>query len=318
MTKKLLVPVLLALVLAACAPAVAPTVAAPAVVDPLAGKTFYWLGDNISHPFYVIGLKGWNEAAKELGVKTQFVGPLVTDPAGQFKTLEELVANPNTAGILWYPENFTAGEPLIEEAQAKGIPVVIANSDSPFKTRVGFIGTDHGQMGRSAAAVAAKLINCKGSVGSIGNNSAPVLVRLQAFGDQMKVLCPNVKIEESAPYEGSALGAVATVDAYMVAHPDLTLLYFADGAASSTIAPWRERIQAGCKTLFLGSDMPDEALQAVKDGTWVATMGQDTYAEEYWGLTFLVNAALGKSIPDTTFVAAMIVDKTNVDKFLAK
>ncbi len=316
MTRKLfVVPILLALLLASCAPAVTPVAEAPAE-NPLAGKTFYWLAANNSHPFYVPGLKGWNAAAEELGVKVEFVGPLDPNLAEQIKTFEELIANPNTGGILWYAMDFNAGEPFVKEAEAKGIPVVIANTDSPFKTRSGFIGTDHVQIGQSAAAVAAKAIDCKGSVGTVGNNSVVVPLRMKAFAEQMKVLCPDVKVEEMSMYDGSATAAVQTVDAYMIAHPDLTLLWFADGVASSLAGPWRERAQAGGKTLFIGSDMPDAALEAVKDGTWIATIGQDTYSEEFWGLTFLVDKALGKTIPDTTYVAAMVITKENVDKYL--
>lgn len=317
MTRKLLVPVLLALLLAACAPAVAPTPVAVAA-DPLAGKTFYWLAAVNGDAFYVPGLAGFNAAAKDLGVKVEFVGPLDANLAEQTKIFEQLIADPNTGGILFYALDFNASQPLIDEAQAKGIPVVVANTDSPLKTRVGFIGTDHKQIGMSAAAVAAKAIGCKGSVGTVGNDSVVVPLRMQAFAEQMAILCPDVKVEPMATYHDAVTEALSVVDNYMVAHPDLTLLWYADGSSNNSIGPWRERVQAGGKTLFLGSDMPPAALEAVKDGTWIGTIGQDTFAEEYWGLTFLVNAALGKGIPDTTFVAAMVVDKLNVDKFLAK
>ncbi len=324
--KWLVLPVLLVLLLTGCTTPVAtpvpakvvPVTAVPVVVDPLAGKTFYWLAANNSNPFYVPGLAGWAQAAKDLGVKVEFVGPLEPNLAEQIKTFEQLIANPSTGGILWYAMDFNAGEPLVKEAQAKGIPVVIANTDSPFKTRAGFIGTDHAQMGQSAAAVAAKAIDCKGSVGAVGNNSVVVPLRMKAFGDQIKVLCPNVKVEEMGLYDGSALAAVSTVDAYMVAHPNLSLLWFADGAAAQTVGPWKERKQAGTKTLFLGADMPPAALDAVKDGTWIASMGQDTFAEEYWGLTFLVTKARGNLIPDSTYVASLVVTKVNVDQYIAK
>jgi ribose transport system substrate-binding protein len=290
-----------------------PVVSTP---NPLAGKTFYWLAANISNAFYVPGLKGWDAAAKELGVNIKFVGPLEPNLAEQTATLEQLVADPNTAGILFYAMDFNAAEPLVGEAVAKGIAFEMANTDSPFKTRSGFVGTDHVQMGQAAAGYAAKVLDCKGSVGAIGNNSVVVPLRMQAFSEQIKVLCPDITVYEASMYDGSALAAVSTVDAYMVAHPDLSLLWFADGAANNTIGPWKERVQAGTKTLFLGSDMPPAALQAVKDGTWVGSMGQDTYAEEYWGLQMMVAKSLGKSIPDTIYVASLIVTKENVDKFI--
>jgi ABC-type sugar transport system substrate-binding protein len=171
-------------------------------------------------------------------------------------------------------------------------------------------------MGQAAAGYAAEVLDCKGSVGSVGNNQVVVPLRMKAFSEQIKVLCPKITVYEPSLYDGSALAAVSTVDAYMIAHPDLSLIWFADGAANDTIGPWKERIQAGTKTLFLGSDMPPAALDAVKDGTWIGSMGQDTYAEEYWGLQMMVAKALGKSIPDTIYVASLVVTKDNVDQYI--
>ena len=310
--------VFIAVMLISCAPKAVATVDPVVQSDPLEGKTFYWLANNIGHPFYAAGLAGWEAAAKELGVNTQFVGPIEGSLSEQTATFEQLIANPNTAGILFYGVDFNASEPLIKEAEAKGIVIEVANTDSPFKTRSGFVGTDHKQMGQAAAAYAAEVLNCEGSVGTVGNNQVVVPLRMQAFNEQIKVLCPNITVYESSLYDGSALSAVSTIDAYMIAHPDLGLLWFADGVASSTIGPWRERVQAGCTTLFLGSDMPSAALEAVQDGTWIGSMGQDTFAEEYWGLQMIVAKVLGRSIPDTIYVASLVVTKDNVDIFMTE
>jgi ABC-type sugar transport system substrate-binding protein len=319
MTRKwLVVPVLLAVLLAGCSPAtpVAPVATAvPVAPEPFAGKTFYWLAAVNGDPFYIAGKAGWDAAAKDLGVQVKFVGPLDASLSEHNKIFEQLIADPNTAGILLYLMDFNAERPLVEEAQAKGIPVIIANTDSPFP-RLGFVGTDHAQVGRSAAAIAAKAIGCKGSVGTIGNDSVVVPLRMKSFDEEMAKLCPDVEIVPMQTYHDAATQILATVDSYMIAHPDLTLLWFADGSSNKEIGPWRERIQAGSKTLFLGADMPKVALEAVKDGTWVGTVGQDTYSEEYWGLTYLVFAAQGKPVPDVTFVGAMNVTKDNVDQYL--
>lgn len=328
--KKLALLFVVVLVLAGCTQAAAPVCpecpvaeACPAVepcpvVEPEAKAegTYYWLAANNSNPFYVPGLLGWKAAAEDLNVNIKFVGPEDPNLADQIKTLEGLVANPETNGILFYAMDFNAGEPMVIEAEAKGIPVVYANTDSPFKTRSGFIGTDHATMGRQAAALAAELIDCKGSVGAIGNDSVVVPKRMKTFLEEVVNLCPDVKAEEMGLFPGDLTSALSTLDAYMIAHPDLTLLWWADGVAGQTVSPWKEKVDAGIKTLFLGSDMQPAALEAVKDGTWVATMGQDTFAEEYWGLQFLVAKKNGLAIPDSTLLSTMIITKDNVDPWL--
>jgi ribose transport system substrate-binding protein len=298
-------------------PEAAPCPAAESPNANLSGKTFYWLAANNSNAFYVPGLKGWEQAAKDFGVKAEFVGPNDPNLAEQIKILEQLVANPNTGGILFYAMDFSAAKPAVDEAAKNGIPLIIANTDSPYKSRDGFIGTDHAGMGLAAAEYAAKVLDCKGSVGTVGNNFVgAVPARMNNFLAHIKELCPDITTYDFATYDASAQGAINTVDAYLVAHPDLSLLYFADGAANNTIGTWKEKQANGLKTLFLGSDMPPAALEAVRDGVWVGSLGQDTQTEEAWGLRMLIDLANGKTVPDTVYPKAILVTKDNAQKYI--
>ena len=311
--KKLLFCVIVLLLLAGCG-APAPT----AVPAPTAETgVYYWLAINISHPFYIPGIAGWNAAAKELGVNAKFVGPQESILAEQIKTFEELIANPTTKGIFLYPMDANAGEPLVKEAEAKGITVVMGNSDSTFKTRSGFIGTDNVIMGQQAAAFAAKIINCKGSVGAIANNvGAASLDRAESFNAEIARLCPAVVVEDTGIFDANTGAGLALLDSYMIAHPNLTFLWWTEGSASLMVQPWKEKQDAGLKTLFLGTDMPDAGLEAVRDGIFIGTLGQDTFTEEYFGLLMLVTKQKGLNIPDTTLLGTIIVTKDNVGQYL--
>jgi len=297
---------------------VAPAVvlATPGVAD---SGTYYFLAGNNQDPFYVPGVKGFNDAAKELGVKAVFAGPMDANMAEALKDFEELAANPTTAGILWYPSDFAAGEPIIEAAQAKGIPVIIGAADSPVKERMGFIGYDNTVLGQQAGAWIVRLTGCKGTVGSVGNNLSPnVEVRVKGMEAYVAQMCPDVKIVSRAVHDGSAAGANSVVDSYLIANPDLTILWFADGAAGQIAQSWKDKQATGLKAMFLATDMPPTTLQAVKDGVFVGTVAQDTFTEEYWGLKLLYAAAHGKRIPDTVFLSALLIDKSNVDQFITK
>ena len=303
------------LILAGCAPATVPPVAPTSA--PRVGA-YYFLAANNNDPFYVDGLAGLNAAAKELGVKVQFVGPLDLNLAAQMKTFEELVANPTTAGILWYALDFNAGEPLVKAAVAKGIPVVVGATDAPTKTRSAFVGYDNVSLGQQAAEVAVKAIGGKGKVGVMGlaNGSPTVSIRTAAFTDYIRKNYPAVEVVPQGSTDGSTANAVAALDAYMIAHPDLTLLWWADGMAGQMVQPWKEYQAKGVKTLFLGMDMPQPTLQAVKDSVFIASVGQDTYTEEAEALRLMVAARNGKRVPDSVLLKAIIVTKDNVDQFL--
>jgi ribose transport system substrate-binding protein len=256
------------------------------------------------------------DAAKKLGVKAEFVGPMDANLAAQIKTWEELNARPDTAGIFWYPMDFNAGEPLVVASKAKGISVVIGAADTPFPTRDAFIGYDNKSLGYSAAEVMAAALNGKGKVGSMGNLGPNVVERQQAMRDYMKEKYPNVVTIEPAAHEGSVDSATKNLQAYMTKNPDLDFLWFADGLGGSLSQVWKEYQQAGKKTKFLAMDMPPVCLQAVKDGIYFATIGQDTFTEEFWGVQLIYAAYHGIRVPNKVFLKTLILNQGNVDPFL--
>ena len=290
------------------------TVAEPA--PELEPGTYYWLAANNSNSFYNPGLVGWNQAAKELNVNVEFVGPEEPNLAEQIATLETLVASEETRGVFFYAMDFNAGEPTIIEAEAKGLPIIYGNTDSPFKTRRGFIGTESSIMGQQAAGYVKSKLGCDITVAGMGNNGIVCPGRLQYFLDAFAELCPESTALELGLNDGSLQGSITALQSYVIAHPEVDLIWWGDGAAGQLVEVWKEIKDSGFEGQFLGTDMQKPALEAVRDGDWLGTIGQDTYAEEYWGLYFLVAASKGVAIPDTTMLSTMIITQENVAQYL--
>jgi ribose transport system substrate-binding protein len=289
----------------------------PAPVEPVKREgTFYFLAANNSSPFYVPGVKGFNDAGELVGMKTEFVGPMDLNVTSQAQTFEELIASPNTAGIFWYPIDFNVGMPLVKEAVEKGIPVVIGAADAPQKDRNAFIGYDNTVLGTQAGIYVAKVTGCQGTVGAISNVQESTKERIEGMMNYLKANCPDMKFVERATHDGSAANEAAVVEAYLVANPDLTLFWFADGDASNLVQLWKEKQDLGVKTMFLAMDMPPVTVQAVKDGIFIGSVGQDTYTEEFWGVLLLDALDKGLRVPDTLYLSAIIVTKENADKYL--
>jgi len=315
MKLRLLVYILLVVLLAGCVGANQPEVVG---VEESRTGTYYFLAANNADPFYIPGVAGFTDAADAVGMKSEFVGPMEASTSEQMKTFEELLANPKTKGIFWYPMDTNVGEPLVKEAIAKNIPFVIGAADSAFKTRNAFIGYDNTVLGNQAAEWAAKLIDCKGSVGTIATIGDSLTERTEAFNAHIAELCPDVEVRERASHDGSAVTASATIDAYVVAYPDLTLLWFADGTSSQMVQNWKDKQAQGIKTLFLAMDMPPSTLEAVRDGVYVGSVGQDTYTEAFWGVMLLDALSKGQRVPDTLYLSVIMVDKNNVDQYIEK
>lgn len=315
--KKFVLLFVIALLLVSCGPKFPATPAEPPTQAADDG-VYYFLAANNADPFYTPGVKGFMDAAKELGVKAEFVGPMDLSLEGQMKTFEQLVSSPKTRGIFWYPMDFNAGEPFVKAAVDAKIPMIIGAADSPFKTRNAFIGYNNTVLGQQAGAWVAKLTDCKGSVGVVSVIGPNLEERKAGFYAYLKSVCPDLKLVDPVTHDGSAANASAVLDAYMVANPDLTLLWFCDGGAGQQVQNWKEKQAAGVKTMFLAMDMPPATLQAVKDGVFVGSVGQDTYTEAYVAMKMLYDLHNGLRVPDTSYLSAILVDKTNVDQFITK
>ena len=289
------------------------------VVAPVKDGELAFLAANISDPFYVPGRTGFDAGGKAVGMPTQFLGPQDVSGAAQVDMFNTLVNSPKTKGIFLYAVDCGVAEQMGKEAKAKGVPMVFGSADCPVKNRDAFIGYDNTLLGQQAGAWIAKKLSCEGVIGTIGvATGEQVNERINAFNDYLKANCPNMKVYDRVSHDGSAANAAQVIESMLVAQPDMTLFWFADGGGGQQAGLWKEKQAAGVKTLFLATDMPTATLQAVKDGVFYGSIGQDTWTEAYTAAWLLNELVLGHRVPDTTLLSAILIDKDNVDLFLKK
>ena len=288
---------------------------ASAAAAPAADCTYYWMAANITNPFYVEGLKGWNDAAEELGVKAELVGPQDADVTQQVSQLEQMIASKEgTCGVLVYAVDYKAMTPVLTKLREAGIPVVNGNGDSEDTSlRNAFVGTDNAALGRSAAGLACKSLNGKGTVGVVSFITAQNhQERVAGFEEGIKAGCPDVKILPVSPNDGTAEGAFAAANGLITANPDVNLIWATDAGSPGVARAVKERDLVG-KVLVIGTDRTPEQIAAIKDKTVLATITQATEVEEYISLHYLKWLNEGKGVPDVTITPAFVIDASNVD-----
>jgi ribose transport system substrate-binding protein len=318
----------LALLLAGCARAKVVPVAQPPTAVPCPTSVpveaqkeagiYYFVTGNWQDPFYIPGIAGLKAAGKDLGIQVETAGPMDANQAEVAKAVEAVIARDDTAGIMLYPMEAETARPLSESARAKGIAVVNGAADTVFKARHAFIGYDNVLLGEQAAEWVAKGIGGKGVVGSMGNGGQNVVVRQEAFDAYLKAHFPDIKVVTRAQHDASAKGAAEVMDAYLVANPDMDVMWFADGLAGQMSQLWAEKQATGVKTKFIATDMPPATLKAVKDGIFAGSVGQDTYTEAYWSVVLMHEIHLGHRVPDSIFLSAILIDSSNVDQYIGK
>src|SRR5262249_24105937 len=131
-------------------------------------------------PFWTEHRRGLQDAAKVLGVKASFTGPLDFDTSGQARQLDEIVAR-KPAGLLIFPGDADALPPGINRAVDAGVPVITVMGDAPKSKRLTSIGIDGHAAGRVGGEMLAKAIGGKGKV-LLGTFPAPnVLDRVDGY-----------------------------------------------------------------------------------------------------------------------------------------
>src|SRR5437879_8869292 len=126
-------------------------------------ERYVFVATNIDFPYWQEAQAGFLDAAKQLGVKAELIGPVKYDPASEAGMFQDLVEQ-HPAGICLSaarPEMFKA---RIDKAISEGIPVICVDADVPDSRRVLYIGTDNLKAGRESLKRMAALVPGKGHI----------------------------------------------------------------------------------------------------------------------------------------------------------
>jgi ribose transport system substrate-binding protein len=124
---------------------------------------YYLVTANVKIPYWQAAAAGAMQAARDLGVNAELVGPDTYDANAEVQEFQRVVKlKPN--GILVSPADPGLMAPHIDAAIDAGIPVLTLDSDSPSSKRLLFIGTNNYEAGLLGGQLTAKLLQGKGNV----------------------------------------------------------------------------------------------------------------------------------------------------------
>jgi ribose transport system substrate-binding protein len=236
--------------------------------------TFAVIPKGTSHVFWQSVHAGAEKAARELGVKVVWRGPLREDDRdSQVSEVEGFVSR-GVSGIALAPLDEVALVPPVQGATRAGIPVVIFDSGLKGGDYVSFIATDNLKGGHVAGEHLVKAMGGKGKVVLLryaeGHDSTNK--REQGFLDAMKE-SPGVEVVSSNQYGGADVE-----EAYKRGENLLTRFKTPDGKLkvdgifcpneSSTFAMLRVLQDNGWagKVHFVGFDASENLVKGLRDG----------------------------------------------------
>jgi ABC-type sugar transport system substrate-binding protein len=183
--------------------------------------------ENEQNPFRAAETQSVKDAAAA-GVKRLLYTNAADSQAKQVADMQSMIAQ-GAQAIIVAPLNATGLQPALEQAAAKGVPVVTIDRETagtPCQPVITFLGSDFRAQGVRAAEALAAATGGKARImeiqGAYGNSVETQ--RTEGFADGLKAH-PDMHLVAAQTGNWSATDAQRVTDQVLLAHPDVDALY---------------------------------------------------------------------------------------------
>ncbi|GLO63731.1 LacI family transcriptional regulator [Vibrio sp. MACH09] len=267
------------------------------------------------HEFWQTVKLGSDTAAKELGVKTSFVGPAAeTQISEQIQLMEDMMARQPDAILLAALDSNALVVP-VEEAKSRGIEIATFDSGINSEIPKSFIATNNVKAGADAAKTLGKMLGGEGKVGIIAHvaGTQNAMERSNGFIDAMAKHYPNIKVLEVQYSDGDPQKAMDKTIDMVRANPDISAVYATNEGSTLGVANAIDSLGIAGKVKVMGFDSTEGIIAFLKAGTIQGFVVQDAYQIGYQGLKTLYNVLEGKKVTSVIDIPVKVVTAENID-----
>ncbi len=278
---------------------------------------------------------GCAQAAKDLNVKCEFVGPAEYNEAQEVQMLQDMIQK-GVDGLAVSAANPKAMARALKQAQDKGIPVVMFDSDvlpEDRGVRLTFIGTDNYSFGAELAK--AVLQSKKGGTVCI-QSGAPASLnlndRIQGIRDTLAGASKEQPVKRLTGQNGwtepdgcpvynndDIRLAAQQVNDVFTAQPKLDAFVavggwaqYAPEAYKQAVALQKDRVASKDLVISFGDNFPPQ-MPLLKAGISHFNIGQRPYDMAYTAVKSLVDVGAGKTLPPSIVTGVEICTPDKAD-----
>ncbi len=292
----------------------APAAEAPAA-DAAAKPYIPVISKGFQHQFWQAVKAGSEQAAADLNVDITFQGPpSESDVAIQIEMLQAALAK-NPAAICLAALDTKAVIPLLEEAQAKGIPVVGFDSGVDSDIPVATATTDNVAAAALAADKMAELIGGagKGAVLVHDQTSRTGIDRRDGFVNRIAEAYPDIEIVNLDYGAGDQLKSTDLAKAVIQANPDLKGYFGAnEGSIIGVLNAVTELGKEG-EIVVIGYDSGKQQTDAIRSGVQAGAITQNPIGIGYKCVEAAVKTLNGETVDKIIDTGFFWYDATTID-----
>jgi ribose transport system substrate-binding protein len=274
------------------------------------------ISKGFQHQFWQAVKQGAEQAAAEYNVDITFEGPATeAEVDRQIEMLQAALAR-NPQAICFAALDSQAAIPLLEEAQAKGIPVVGFDSGVDSDIPVATASTDNIAAAALAADKMAELIGGSGKVAVLVHDqtSRTGIDRRDGFVQRIEAAYPDIEIVNVDYGGGDHLRSTEIAKAVMQANPDLKGYFGAnEGSIIGVINAVNELGTAG-QLVVIGYDAGQLQKDAVRSGAVAGSITQNPVGIGYECVKAAYMAIQGQPVAKVIDTGFFWYDASNMDE----
>lgn len=281
---------------------------------------------NSNLAYFYDHMLGCETAGKELGVRTEYVGPAEYDIDGMIAAFETAIAKqPNGIVVIGFED--TLG-PIIDKATEAGIPCITVDGDVNNCERVCFVGTGNYNAGYTGGKYLAEAIGGAGKVALMTKPGQDNLEqRIQGYQDALAQY-PDIEIVQIADTQSDSVVAASAAASLLQMYPDLAGIACVEAAGGTgAYTAVKEAGKAG-EVKIIAMDRDADVLTAIEEGVITASVAQQSALMSYMAINILYmlnnsnlevttdNAAAGVSgVPNSVDTGVLVIDASNCEYY---
>lgn len=272
------------------------------------------ISKGFQHAFWLAVEKGAEQAAADYGVRITFEGPETEAMVDKQMDMLQAAIDKNPIAICFAAVDSKAAIPLLEQADAKGIPVIGFDSGVDSDIPKATAATDNVAAAALAADKMVELIGGSGEVAIIAhdNTSRTGIDRVKGFTDRINSTYPDVTIVDTQYGAGDHLRSTDLAKAIIQGNPDLKGFFGAN--EGSIIGVLNAVTELGRDDLVvIGYDSGQQQLEAIRSGLEAGAITQNPIGIGYKCVEAAYKAYKGETLPEFIDTGFMWFDASNID-----
>ena len=271
------------------------------------------ISKGFQHQFWQAVKAGADQAAADLGVFVTFEGPESETQVDRQMDMLAAALSRNPDAIGFAALDSQAATPLLQQADAAGIPVIAfdsgVDSDIPLTTAT----TDNVAAAALAADVMGELIGGEGKIAVVAHDqtSRTGIDRRDGFVNRIAEAYPSIEIVSVQYGGGDQLQSTEITKSILLANPDLKGIFGTNEGSAIGVANGKQEL--GSDVVVIGFDSGAAQKGMIASGLMAGAITQNPVGIGYQTVQAAVAALQGEDLPPIIDTGFYYYDANNMN-----